>query len=349
MTTLKDIARAAGVTHSVVSRVLSRDANLRVSAETRSKIFQLSEKLNYTPNAAAKALRSAKSHAIGFAVHDIVNPVYAEIIAGAQSEASKRGNVVLLADAQSLADSDQGLRSLIGSSAIDGIILQSVGLPSDSVIRNAVRRSTRVVLLQEDGHPDYGVVRLPDERAAEMATRHLALLGHTRIGFLATAIEASFTKRRVGGWLRTMESLGLQIEDRDLVYAGSNADAGALGMHHLLKAAPEVTGIVVANVLAAIGALSTARQRGLRIPQDLSIVCLHDSPFAAHAAPPLTAVKMPLTALGVAAVEMLLDAEDPAGRERIISDPPLALVERKSCGRPRPLKVGRRRKATCWD
>ena len=114
------------------------------------------------------------------------------------------------------------------------------------------------------------------------------------------------------------------------VWGGSDLDAGYAGMVQLLRHVPDLTAVVISNVVSAIGAISAVDEAGLRVPDDLSIVAIHDTPFALHARPALTVVQMPLPELGRQAIEMLLADESPAGRELVITKPKPILIERAS-------------------
>ncbi|MEM7799147.1 MAG: LacI family DNA-binding transcriptional regulator [Chloroflexota bacterium] len=330
MATLKDIAERVGVTPAVVSRLLRDDATLRVSEETRQKILEVAKELDYTPNLTAQSLRLSKSKLIAMVVHDVANPVFAEIISGAQKAAKNHGYSLLLGDADALGPGATRMTSLIRGGGIDGLILQGAGAATDLALKNAASKHLRTVLLQEHAGSDYGVVRLPDSRAAVLATEHLLSLGHRRIGMLGTAEGLSLSNRRHDGWKSTLAAHQIEPEPEWVVWSGSDLDVGFKGILQLLKQAPDLTAVVVSNVVAAMGAISAAFEAGYDVPRDLSIVAIHDSPFAIHLRPKLTVVKMPLAELGRQAVEMLLGEGRLSGREMIIRSPLVELIDRAS-------------------
>lgn len=333
MTTIKDIAAVVGVAHSTVSRVLNEDPSLRVSAETRASIRQAAQDLGYTPNFAARALRESRSRIIAIAMHDLTNPVYGEILAGAQQAADERGYAVLIGDVMALARGKAALSAMIRSRSIDGLVLQPVGVEEDDLLWRTAATQVPTVLLQGQSNPACGVVRLQDREAGRLATDHLLSLGHTRIGLLTTAGGAAFTAGRVQGWREAMSAAGAACGDSLVETAGSDANSGRAAMQALLQREPDITGVVVSNAIAALGALAAAAAAGRRIPEDLSVIALHDVALALHAHPALTTVKLPLEQLGRKAIEMIIDGSTLLrGGVVMADDPAPLLIVRESTG-----------------
>jgi DNA-binding LacI/PurR family transcriptional regulator len=331
---ITDVARQAHVTPAVVSRVLNRDPKLQVRAETRDRVLTAARELNYTPSHAARALRHSKSSALGLAVHDVANPLYGEIIVGAQKAAADEGYVLLLADVDGLARGDDTFHRAVHGGAIDGLLLQRAGTASDrTTIRTASARIPTVLL--NDRSTTLASVSLDDLAGARMATQHLIDLGHTRIGHL----KIGGTQRsgsRVRGWRDALARAGLPAQDAWLVGGGHTVDSGLAGMRTLLSGPSLPTAVMVGNVLAAIGALTAAREAGLDVPGDLSVVAFHDVLYAAHLVPALTTVAMPMRELGAAAVKLLLErlnGEEP--RQVVVRDPEPVLRVRGSTAPPR--------------
>ena len=333
MSRLKDVALAAGVTPAVVSRLLNGDSQLRVSPETRARVLRAAVDLDYSPNLAAQTLRLSRSNLIAMVVHDIFNPVYAKIEEGAQAAAANSGHFLMLGNAESLGNAEGNAADLIRGGALGGLILQGTGGNADLVLRRAVRNRLRTVLLQEGGEPDFTVVRLPDEQAGRIAAEHLLTLGHERIGCIGTRQGLRLSVDRAAGWRHALETNGIDIPESWLVWAGSDLQAGFDGMVNLLGKAPEITGVVVCNVVAAIGALSAAASFGRRVPDTLSVVAMHDTEFAKHTHPPMTVVNMALGTMGYRAVELLLADSPPTTRDVLVDQPAPALIERQSTRR----------------
>ncbi len=340
-TSITDVAQAAAVTPAVVSRVLNGDPTLKVRAATRERVLAAALELDYTPSHAARALRRSRSNALGLAVHDMANPVYGEIIAGAQKAATDAGYVLLLADIEALARGDEAFRGVLHGGAIDGLLLQRAGTAADQKIVRAAKARVPTVLLN-DRSTTLPSVALDDAAGTDLATQHLIELGHTRIGHLSVG-GTSRSSARVRGWRAALTRAGLAADPDWLVDGGHTVSLGHDGMAAMLAGVPAAhrpTAFVVGNVLAAIGALTAVRAASLSVPDDLSLVALHHVVLAEHVTPPLTTVAMPLRELGSAAVTLLLqrlnaDADGEQARGLVVRDPAPRLVVRGSSAPPR--------------
>ncbi|MDA4848372.1 LacI family DNA-binding transcriptional regulator [Hoeflea poritis] len=326
MATLADIAKAAGVSSAVVSRVINKDPTLRVGKETRERVLEAITALDYSPNIAAKSLRSARSGLIGILLNDITNPVYTEILRGAQAAAVRNGKALLVFDSAMGEESAQRMATLIAGGALDGLIIQASGEVSDSVIARAAARKVPTVLLQADLELDAHMISLPDEDAARIATRHLIENGHRRIACIATAQGMRFTERRLHGWRSALAAVGL--DEAGLIFAPSEIDGGEAALAQLTAQAPDATAIMCFNVLSAIGALRGLNRAGRRVPEDVSLIAIHDVPFADVLSTPLTTVAMPLHEMGSYALDVLSREQAVAG-ETVVDKAP-KLVRRGS-------------------
>jgi DNA-binding LacI/PurR family transcriptional regulator len=330
---ISDVAREAGVTSGVVSRVLNADPTLQIRSATRDRVLAAARELDYVPSHAARALRHSQSNAIGLAVHDIANPVYSEIIVGAQRAAAEAGYVLLLADVDSIAHGDERFRRAVHGGAIDGLLLQRAGTGADRrVVQTASARIPTVLL--NDRSVGLASVGLDDRGGTRLATQYLLDLGHTEIAHLRVG-GTGRSGARVRGWRDTLAHAGLAARQEWVVDGGHTVDMGYAGMRELLAVPQLPTAVVVGNVLAAIGAMTAIRDAGLRVPGDLSVVALHDIVYAAHLAPALTTVTMPLRELGSMAVILLL--EELAGgapRHVVLKEPAPRLITRDSTAPP---------------
>lgn len=336
MATVSDVARLAQVSVGVVSRLLNADPTLRVREETKARVHAAVRELNYTPNNAARALRKARSGVIGLAVHDASNPVYSEIIAGAQSEARRAGYAIMLSDVDALATDDQSFQRIVSSGAIDGLLLQRAGTSSDALIARIAAGTIPTVLLNDRTRGSVGSVAIDDYAAARLAVSHLVELGHTRIALLQVDGPQNRTDRRRRGWAEALAEAGVPASE-DLIYPGGHTpDGGYRGMERILAAAERPTAVFCANVLSAVGALSAARDAGVDVPGEVSVVGLHDVFLADYLSPRLTVVKLPLFEMGARAVGMVLEqAADRRALHETITDPAPVMVSRASTAPPR--------------
>lgn len=338
MATLSDVAALAGVSISAVSRVLSDSPATRVRPETRERIHAAARELDYRPNFAGRALKLARSNVIALIVPDLTNAVFTELMHGVQESALAHDYMVLLGRAEDIqpgvdAPADDVIGRLIGEGRVDGMLVQ-LGADADrESVESVLKTGAPVIFINsiEPGH--VGAVALDDDAGARLATEHLIELGHTRI---ALAGGTTFTaQRRERGFMAAMADAGLAVPTEFSTAFGYLPADGRSALRALMALKEPPTGLFVANVNAAIGALAEARALGVRIPEDLSVVAMHDAWTAENTWPPLTTVKMPLRELGARAVESLFKRMKDGDVEDIIVDaPPPVLIARESTAAP---------------
>ncbi|MFV0463996.1 MAG: LacI family DNA-binding transcriptional regulator [Nostocoides sp.] len=304
--TLADVARQAGVSISAVSRVLRSDPASRVSAETRQRILDAATEINYRPNFAGRALKSARTRVLGLVVPDLTNILFRELMRGAEEEAARYGYTLLLGRADGPSGTDI-VERLLGEGRVDGVVVQvDDGVPTERLIAS-LGSGAPAVLINCRSEDFVGSVVLDDASGARLATEHLLSLGHTKIGFV-NGVPRSFTaKRRHAGWKAALADAGLSMPRSYETRVGYHYEDGLIAAERLLGLPEPPTGIVVANINAAVGVLTQARGHGVAVPEDLSIVSVHDSWTGQHTCPPISAVKMPFYELGRSAARDLID------------------------------------------
>jgi LacI family transcriptional regulator len=340
MANIIDVAQRARVAPSVVSRLLNADPTLRIRPETAARIHKAVSLLGYQPNSAGRALRSSKAAAIGLILPDVTNPVFSESLGGVEAEAAKLGYVVLLGRTDDLKTQSGSYRRLIGERRIDGVIIQVSNLLKDSAMSKLIDKRVPTVFINSRIARVAGSVVINDESTAHLATRHLIDLGHRYIGMLAGPPGLYTTRRRLIGFERAMNEAGLEVRRSWIVDGSYDVDTGRLGMRRMLRLRSLPTAIFVTTISAAVGALAVAREAGITVPDDLSLIGLHDFWFAEHTSPPLTTVRTPQFALGIGAMRAL--AERIAGSDPVdltIEDPPPQVVIRGSTGPPRASRI----------
>lgn len=305
MATLSDVAALAGVSISAASRVLSDAPATRVRPETRERIHAAARELDYRPNFAGRALKLARSNVIALIVPDLTNAVFTELMQGVQESAFGRDYMVLLGRAEDIRPGGDMIGRLIGEGRVDGMLVQ-LGTDADrDSVESILNAKAPVIFINsiEPGH--IGAVALDDDAGARVATQHLIERGHTRIA-LAGGTATTFTaQRRERGFRAAMADAGLPVPEQYVTSFGYLPADGRLALRSLVSLPEPPTALFVANVNAAIGALAEARALGVRIPEELSVVAMHDAWTAENTWPPLTTVKMPLRELGARAVESL--------------------------------------------
>lgn len=319
--TLADVARAAAVDISLVSRVL-RGEEVKVRAETKQRILQQAQQLGYRPNAIARSLKSQKAGAYGLVIPTFNNPVYAQIITGAEAAAAGLGCVMLTTSGGGW-DRANWLEALDGG-RVDGLLVAGGSSLDLSNLRVPYLLVNRAV----DGIDRYVV--LDDEKASRMAVEHLTELGHRRVVFLGGPAGADTAERRLAGFEAAREDAGLERLG-DPIPGDYTFHGGKAAMQQTIAAGTPFTGVVAANLPSAIGALEALLDAGIPVPDAVSIVAIHDAEIAEIVRPRLTTVQMPLTELGARGIELLstTSATEPINE---VVDQPMRLVVRDSTG-----------------
>jgi LacI family transcriptional regulator len=330
-TTLADVAARAAVDRSVVSRVLSGDARLLIRDETRQRVLEAVRELGYRPNVAARTLRTQRTQTIGLLIPDYANPVYAEIIKGAEVAAAERDCVLLTGSADTTTELTSYL-DLLGQGRVDGLLLAGELTPKPA-LDALTAAGLPWLLINRTMRGESRHVILDDERAAGLAVEHLVGLGHRSIAHLAGPARSDTAKRRAKGYRAAMRRAGLEVDPEQVTRSDYTPEGGFQAMTDLLAEAPLPTAVFVANLASAIGALHALRDAGIKAPEEMSVVAVHDAPLAEHLAPALTTVRMPLRELGTRGVRLLSEL-GPDGTVAEVVTGPMDLVLRQSTAAP---------------
>lgn len=310
MTTMKDVAKVAGVHPTVVSRVLNNDTTLKIRKETREKILKAVKELDYVPNRSAQNLKKNETKMLGLIIPDFSNPVYAEIIHGAEDQAAQEGYSLMVSSTRQKNDQKETLsRTLEGRT--DGLMIAISDVEDEEVVE--LKKDKKPFLLINryiEGVDNY--VILNDRNAGKLATKHLIDLGHKRIAHITGPMDTSTGKERAKGFEEALEAS--DYEEIFIEQAGYSIENGYKAMLNLLEHENPPTAVFAGSILIALGAMRAAREKNMDIPNDISIISLHDVPFASVLHPPLTTIKMPLYEMGKEAVKIIVSVIK--GKER---------------------------------
>jgi LacI family transcriptional regulator len=324
--TVSDVAKAAGVSASTVSRALTRPE--RVDAETRARIFTQIERLGYQVNRAARGLVTGRTSNLAVIVSDLANPFYPDIIKGIQVRAQARNLTTLLADS---GENPQAELNLVGALApqVDGIIVCGSRM-SDDELEQA--RKLAPVLLVNRSAPGVPAVTVDNADGMRQAVRHLRALRHRRIGYVGGPPSSRSEQDRLAAARGAAAATDGGIELVELGNVEPSFAGGAGVTDQVLLA--EVSAVLAYNDVIAIGLMHRLAGYGVRVPDEVSVVGFDDISLAEMTHPPLTTVRFPRREAGAAAVDRLLAVLDgaPSGDG---SAPPLAteLVVRRSTTR----------------
>jgi DNA-binding LacI/PurR family transcriptional regulator len=302
-TTIHDVARAAGVAASTVSRAFTNPQ--RVNARTREHVFAVAGRLGYRPNPLARALPSGRTTTIALLVPDITNPFFFDLIRGAERQASAAGYTVVLTDTEESPEVEAHNVDRLRR-AVDGFVLASSRL-SDSRIREIA--TDNVVALVNRRLDDVPSAVADNTDSTRQVVEHLASLGHRSITYLAGPRPSWSNTHRWNALRDAAKRHGIAAERlgpfHPSVHGGAAAADASIGQG--------ATAVVAFNALVAIGALQRFAERGKRVPQDVSVVGYDDIFGADFSSPPLTTVAAPIQDVGRAAIDLLLGQLD---RER---------------------------------
>jgi LacI family transcriptional regulator len=326
--TIKEVARAAGVSVATVSRVVNEKGPVREA--TRRRIRRLVEKLRYVPHGAALSLILRKTHTLAVLLPDLFGEFFSELLRGMDLAARRRGYHLLVSGFHGdRAETRAMLRAIRGR--VDGLVALTPDLAA-AAFQESLPRGFPVVLLNCDsGKTGYASILVDNRGGALAMTRHLLDLGHRRLAFIRGPAGNHDAAERLRGF---REAVSRRAGARSFEVAGDfREEAGYAAAKELLRARALSTAVFAANDAMAIGLLSAFRERRVRVPEDVALAGFDDIPIARFITPPLTTVRVPIAELGARATARLMRALEGNGarppRREILGT---TLVVRSSCG-----------------
>jgi len=335
-TTLKDVAREAGVHVSTASRALNPATAVIVNPDTVERVAVAAQKLGYRPHPLARGLRTNRTMSVGVIIPDMENPLFGPIIAGVESVLMEEGYSVLIGNADRGSGHADVLVEEMLERHVDGLILATPGRDGSETALAAQREISIVLVNRSVDDNSIPAIVGDDHAGIGLAVSHLRELGHERIGHVAGPGWVSTGRGRREAFLAWMESVGLAGRS-DLVEAADwyQVEPGFTAALTLLERHPDLTAIVAANDLLALGCYRAVRSLGKVIGGDISITGYNDIPLLDLMQPPMTAVRVPYRQMGVNAASTLLSliSGEDVSRSPMLLAPTLAI--RASTGPPR--------------
>jgi len=295
--TARDVARVAGVSVSTVSRALAKPDE--VAPHTRAKVLEAARGMGYRPNLAARGLVTGRTGTIGLIIPDLENPFFASVTKGVQDRARASGYSVIIADSDEDPSQEVELARSV-SKQVEGLVMCSPRAPT-SVITELALECPLVLINRECG--DIPTVKIDNLEGVRQAMVHLRALGHRTIAWVGGPVMSWSNTERVAA----LHAVTAQQPDTELIDLGSFQPyvSGGVAAADLVIASG-ATAVLAYNDLVAFGLLKRFRQRGVRVPEGISVVGVDNTPMSALTAPALTSVGIPLVNCGRAGVDMLL-------------------------------------------
>lgn len=334
--TSQDVAEKAGVSRTTVSLVLNNIPGSSISPNTRQKVLQVAQELNYVPNAAAQALAAGTAQAIGLLLirnsGQIGMDAFLPQTLDGMLQITGQAGMRLMVELVDASHQEKAYLDLARAKRIDGFILS--GPCFDDQALNALQEvNFPTVLLGQVPGSGFNSVDVDNRAAAYMAVAHMIKLGHRPIACITNApVIYTAAMERLSGYRQALEDNGIVYNPELVRYGDFDTRSGYNLMKELLNLDHKFSAVFIASDTLAYGALRALHERGLAIPRDLAMVGFDDLPFSTYTNPPLTTVHLPAVELAKVAAQMLvqlLKGDEPVSRSVVLET---SLVVRESCG-----------------
>jgi len=304
--TLKAIADAVGVHVSTVSRALRRDPTSGDASKSVRRIHRIAEEMGYRPNMMAAGLRTNRSYTIGVVMPRLTDVVIAQTCEAIEEAATAAGYQILLTTPRDEVRAQIRSIQALASRRIDGLIVSSIHLDRPDMVEEILSVGIPVIAVNRRANDQLQAVTTDDHHGGYLAGEHLANLGHRRVGIVAGPRHASTAWDRTQGCIDALAARGIEVDESLCVHTDFEVQGGISGAHRLLNLEDPPTAIFAVNDTAAIGVAGAARDRGLSIPHDLSLVGYNDIPLVSQLPVPFTTISSPAAPMGAVALQQLL-------------------------------------------
>lgn len=327
MTTIKDIAKIANVSHTTVSRALN-DSSL-IKKETRERIKEIAKGLDYVPNPNARALVSSKSNNIGLFFSSLTvgtsGSFLQEVILNVSMKMGHGYNIIINA-----IDSYENYNEINNKNYV-GVLLVSQTKNDDFFISSMVKKGIPIVVINRDVHGlDVMNIVSDDKAGTYEGISYCIEKGYRKIGFIEGIPGFESSKLRKEGYLEALASANLNYQEQYVVQGDYSVDGGYYAMKKLLSLAKHPQAVFCSNDETAFGAAKAIQEAGLKIPEDIGIMGFDDSLFAQYMSPPLTTIKRPVSQISSEGIQLLIDLIDDSTGEPQKIYRPSYVVQRQS-------------------
>ncbi len=330
--TLKEVARLAGVSSMTVSRVINGREG--VDTETQSRVEKAIESLDYVPSRIARGLVSSKTQTIGLIVPDVVNPFFSQVVRGAETTARKAGYRMLLCNSEGNLRLEHEYVEDLVSHRVDGLLLAPANDNSRHSVFPLLRRNFPVVLIDRSlPDLDCDLVVADSSSGARKMVEHLIANGHRHIAHLTDADDTSTGRERLMGYREALATANIPFREELILRTTVDKIGGYRATQQVLALEQLPTAIFAVNNMTAVGSMQALRERRLRVPHDMALVCFDDLENLAILSPFLTVIDQPAETFGSLGAQLLFERisgkAGPRSRRIVLQTD---LLVRESCG-----------------
>lgn len=304
--TIKDVAKIAGVSPSTVSRVITKSEDLNIKEETRQRILNAIKKLNYKPNVIARSLRIKSTYTLGMVIPDITNSFFSILFKGADKVASEKDFSIILCNTDDNPNKAEKIINSLVQRQVDGLLLATTNFKNDILNNMNISKYPYVFVNRHLNNDIENYVITDNFLGAILAMEHLISLGHLRIAYVSGPLSIDTALNRLEGYKNSLKRHNLPFDSELVVESEMTEEGGYKAFYELIKKRVKFTAIFAANDLIALGIMTAAKNVGVKIPEDLSLVGFDDLPVVSKINPALTTIKVPLFEMGYYAADMLI-------------------------------------------
>lgn len=306
MATIKDVARLAGVSTTTVSHVINKTRF--VAETTQEKVKAAVQELNYAPSAVARSLKCNSTRTIGMLVTQSTNLFFSEVIDGVESYCYRQGYTLILCNTGGIYEKQRDYIQMLAEKRVDGILVMCSDL-TEELLAMLDRHADIPKVIMDWGPESSQADKIIDnsEEGGYIATKYLIDKGHTDIACLSGHFEKLACSERIAGFRRAHQEANLSVNEDWILEGNFECDTAVLAAEKIVKMDKRPTAVFCFNDTMALGLMSRLQQRGIRIPEDISVIGYDNIELAEYFSPPLTTVHQPKRRVGKTAFEILLE------------------------------------------
>ncbi|WP_375750288.1 HTH-type transcriptional repressor PurR [Vibrio sp. HN007] len=329
MATIKDVARLAGVSTTTVSHVINKTRF--VAEATQERVMEAVKELNYAPSAVARSLKCNTTRTVGMLVTQSTNPFLAEVIDGFESYCYRQGYTLILCNTGGIYEKQRDYVRFLAEKRVDGIFVLCSDLTTE--LQEMLESHTdipKVIMDWGDWENQSDKIIDNSEEGGYLATKYLLERGHEKIFCLSGHLDKTLCIERIEGYKRALQEFDIEFNQENILEGNFECDMAVEAADRILELDEKPTAVFCFNDIMALGLMSRLQEKGMRIPEDISVIGYDNIDLAAYFSPPLTTVHQPKRRVGKTAFEILLERIKNKEHERRVFEMHPEIISRKS-------------------